>query len=183
MWLATTLGFFSATVSPDDRSKFQIRARERGDLEGLCGCLGIGAPVLETRNADYRYRIIVEPEMFTTILTELARGIDYTNFKDAVKHTEGQAHKVGAYTRVWQIMREFQPGAEPPAKDPWDPFALSSKEEHYETPGSRKKNPEAIKNPKARKPRQALAPLQKAVAKLVCPECQGNHHFSACPTR
>lgn len=193
MWLATTIGFFSATVSAEDPSKIQIRARERKDLETLKDVLGLGAEVLETPRADYRYRVIIEPEQFPRILEALAAMVDYSNFKDAVKANPDQAHKVHAYHRVWATMKQFQPvDAEAPGEfDLWGHSAAAI--EHRNAPegplegmsmmmGSPEcrdrrpavaKGAKVLSNPKARKKKQTG----------VCPECGGDHHFTDCPLR
>lgn len=108
MWLFTTLGFFSCTRSAEEPDKFQIRAREKTDLQGLIASLGIPGELIETPRADYRWRIIVDPETFKAVVAELVRRIDYTNFKDAVHHAENQERKAGPYMRVWATLKGLQ---------------------------------------------------------------------------
>lgn len=175
MWLATRLGFFSITVSSDDATKMQIRAREKGDLQSLCAVLGIGEEIRETPRADYRYRIIVEPEAVPRLVASMVKMIDYTNFKHSLEGTD-QAHKLGAYTRVWAIMKAFQPGDDGPRPlseahadyvntddlFPRDEF----RPEPFSVPCTDKRPAVArgkavLHNPKAKAPRKALKPLRR----------------------
>lgn len=117
MWIFTRSGFFSVTRSIDDPSQMQIRARVRTDLENLCANFGLGARILDTPAADYRYRVIVPPETVVNLFTMLAQTIDYSNFKQAVHDTPGQEDKAGPYMRVWATMAALQP-TPPHSRDP-----------------------------------------------------------------
>lgn len=108
MWLFTTLGFFSCTRSAQDEAEYQIRARLEGDIRGLCEALHIPARIIETPDADYRWRIIVDRETFGAIIAELAERVNYSNFKDAVHQMPGQESKGHPYLQVWSILRNLQ---------------------------------------------------------------------------
>lgn len=185
MWLATTIGFFSITVSSDDATKMQIRARERQDLDTLITVMGLCAAIRETPAADYRYRVIIEPEALPRILATMAKLIDYTNFKHAVAENPDQCHKVPAYTRVWAIMKTLQPpdvgvsaevtnwgpiGAEdlfPRDEFRPEPFSVPDLEKPAVARGGRK----ALDNPKARKQGERHKPLKTFLRE--CNQCQG----------
>lgn len=111
MWLFTTLGFFSCTRSKDEPDKIQMRARERGDLENLVEVFGISSEIIETRGADYRWRLIVTETTFQNTVRELAKRVDYSNFKDEVHSTPGQERKASPYLRVWSAMAGLQDGS------------------------------------------------------------------------
>ncbi len=110
MWIFSTLGFFSCTRSAEDFETFQIRARVRGDLENLIHEMGLQVRVLETPNADYRYRLLVDQATFRAIVAELVERVNYSNFKNEVHDTPGQESKAGPYLRVWSAMASLQDG-------------------------------------------------------------------------
>lgn len=109
MWLFTTMGFFSATRSAVEPDKFQIRARVRNDLVCLMDTLGFFETILETPEADYRYRIIVDPETFGQICAALPDQVTYTNFKGAMAQFPEQKAKLPALHDVWAVMQRLQP--------------------------------------------------------------------------
>lgn len=112
MWLFTKYGFYSVTVSRDDPAKMQIRARAKKDLERLVDFaekLGWKpgehySEILETKNADYRWRIICTPSQWAAIADGLAWDIDYSNFKNEIK--DGFRHRL--YEKIWHTMLELQ---------------------------------------------------------------------------
>lgn len=116
MWVFSTTGFFSITVSADDPTVMQVRARERGDLEALIALTGIDAEILETPAADYRFRIIVHAHAVGGLLMTLGNEITYCNFKAAIAKTPAQAHKEAGLHRIWDIHRSWQPSARQPAE-------------------------------------------------------------------
>ncbi len=68
MWIASTLGFFSVVCARKDSSRGEIdpdrvmiRARLRQHIDALRGRFSelLKCDILETANADYRFRIIV----------------------------------------------------------------------------------------------------------------------------
>lgn len=124
MWLFTTLGFFSCTRSAQDPELFQIRAREKGDLVGLINTLGVTCELMETRHTDYRWRVLVSEDQFHAIIQELAKRIDYSNFKQAVHDTPGQETKSGPYLRVWSAMKTLQDGQHGHVPPAWDAGTL-----------------------------------------------------------
>lgn len=103
MWLMTKHGFYSIVQrSPD---LFHVRARERQDLENLINRVPLpDARIVETREADYAYRLIADHKTVLAILDFLGTTVDYPNFKDRIHATPDQRHK--PYNRVWQVMAD-----------------------------------------------------------------------------
>lgn len=88
-----------------------VRARVRRDLENLIAKARIETtPILRTPENDYQWRIVVNEGGLAHIFGALMDTISYSNFKDAVKHTPNQAHKVGPYMTIWGAMARVQPG-------------------------------------------------------------------------
>jgi len=116
MWLFTRHGFYSVTRSINEPDKLQIRARAKGDLERLAGFMvtrdqpvaqGTAKDlqkIIETPDADYRWRVIVTPDTWQIIAVELMADIVYHNFKNEIR--DNQRHN--DYTRVWGIMNSVQ---------------------------------------------------------------------------
>jgi hypothetical protein len=109
MWLFTTSGFFSAVTDKQDPQQIQIRARSRKDLEAVVAitaraCMS-KAKIIETPEADYRYRVVVHRTEFLTIMIELASEVTYQNFKDAAT-AAGQGDK--PLMTVWSAMARYQ---------------------------------------------------------------------------
>ena len=115
MWLFTPHGFFSITRTRLNPSQMQIRARSRKHLENLQkhftpdeGICLLGQ-ILETPDADYRYRIIAEPATVQILLAKLAEEIDYPNFKNEChgKHPDDTKYH-NALHEIWGTMYELQ---------------------------------------------------------------------------
>lgn len=116
MWLFTRYGFYSVTVSVQDRTKMQVRARASKDLENLLNVAdeyGIrlhvkNGGVIETKNSDYRYRLIINREEWPALAHALAGDVDYSNFKGQIK--DNTRHSL--YEDVWRTMLSLQYQAE-----------------------------------------------------------------------
>lgn len=97
-----------------------VRARVEDDLKRLLARIKTRYPdtdlkrwkveIIETKRADYRYRLIIPRHVWSWYLTLVADEIDYTNVKDtlAPMKTEGPRHK--AMMSVWSAMYALQPG-------------------------------------------------------------------------
>ena len=110
MWLFTKYGFFSVIKRkhrPQDKD-YQVRGRERNDLENLRKVLHIEEPVLETPRGDYRYRILVDKEQLHQLMYTLVEELDYENFKKTMSSYPDQKQKMEAYNEVWGIMYDHQ---------------------------------------------------------------------------
>ncbi len=106
MWLATQHGFFSIVQKESDL--YFIRARVRQDLLNLLEVSGLDLEIQEWQAADYRYRIFVDFETLLEVMVQLTARLDYPNFKGRVYEREDQAHKLGTYHRIWELMSDLQ---------------------------------------------------------------------------
>jgi len=106
MWVVTTQGFYSVVELREDPSKVLVRARTREDMEALREQIPSLEPV-EGAGTDYRWRAVVTREQWKYAVAELAEGIDYPNFKDAVAGRQGRV-RAKTYLRVWSALRELQ---------------------------------------------------------------------------
>jgi len=103
MWLVTTIGFFSATISNVDGS-VQIRARDRQDLENLKEKYAPElSDIIETYTADYPFRALCTREEFPSILARIGADVDYSNFKDEVYKKQGEK-RARLYGDVWTTL-------------------------------------------------------------------------------
>jgi hypothetical protein len=100
MWLATPLGFVSVVQKPGD-DHLTIRARAHDDLDRLrehaCPSL---TPTITGAGTDYPYRATCSHEAWATALADIARAIDYSNFKSTVSRRQGHA-RARVYGQVW----------------------------------------------------------------------------------
>ncbi len=106
----TSLGFFSVVAHRDGEAALLVRARARGDLEALRDRHLAGHDILEGEGSDYRFRLVASRDEWARVAGELAAGIDYANFKDAVAERQGKS-RARLYSRVWQAMFALQDGA------------------------------------------------------------------------
>jgi hypothetical protein len=64
--------------------------------------------IVETGDADYRYRASVDKTAWAAVLERIAQTIDYPNFKSAVAEIDGNNEYCHALHRVWEVMYELQ---------------------------------------------------------------------------
>lgn len=108
MWLFTRLGFFSVVANRDNPGYLLVRARMPGDLEALKSRhLPELGPIAETPERDYRFRASVGNKPFAAAVGRIAEDITYTNFKNEVKHVQGD-QRAAWYSDVWSIMYDMQ---------------------------------------------------------------------------
>ena len=109
MWLFTKHGFVSIVENLHNPETLLERARVRKDLENFVETLkaidGKDRWIAETPAADYGYRIVAEKGVVADAVAASTRGIDYSNFKNAV---HGDPSRDNAYFEVWAAMRELQ---------------------------------------------------------------------------
>ena len=106
MWLMTTRGFYSIVEDFHDRDQLLVRARVREDL-GAVADLVPGLEVEETPERDYRFRASVARDVWASAVAQLAREIDYPNFKNAVAERQG-VDRAHVYGDVWATLLELQ---------------------------------------------------------------------------
>ena len=114
MWVFTRYGFFSAVCAERDgegdvadRDRIVLRARVREHLEALQSRFGfqIGeAEILVGVGTDYPYRIFMDKAAWSSVSEELAREIDYRNFKNEVKAHQGPSPYLRALGDIWETM-------------------------------------------------------------------------------
>jgi hypothetical protein len=102
MWIFLNDGFFSIVESYEDKSKFLVRARIKGDLERVFG----DHEVLETPYNDYRFRMILDKKYVTNIIANRIENIDYSNFKNSISPKLESLKS--ACSKVWRVMFETQ---------------------------------------------------------------------------
>lgn len=107
MWIASKFGWFSIVKKADG---WHVRARVRQDLENLirAGDLVKAWKIIETPEADYRYRFIVGKVGIGRVFDALNRSIDYPNFKSKISATEDQRDKLYEYGQIWGMMAQLQ---------------------------------------------------------------------------
>jgi hypothetical protein len=115
MWLFTKLGFFSVVEDRNDRRRVQVRARVREDIEAVAKLVAskasVDAEILETPDADYRFRILITKAAWAKVGKTLTADIDYPNFKGRVLSGMRDRNRSDAYHTVWEAMRELQESA------------------------------------------------------------------------
>jgi hypothetical protein len=110
MWLVTDRGFYSVVDKGDRPGYLCVRARVRADLESLFEfepLAGYAGDVIETGDSDYRFRVYFTREDWVSASAELARQIDYPNFKSAVKQRQGR-DRADTYLNVWNDLNKLQ---------------------------------------------------------------------------
>lgn len=109
MWLMIPGGFFSIVQKPEDieDGMLTIRARVASDLKVLRKYIPKMGKITESENSDYRYRVRVKKENFAEALGNIAKAIDYSNFKDEVLTVQGQ-ERANTYMGVWSALRSLQ---------------------------------------------------------------------------
>jgi len=108
MWVICARGFYSVVENRNRAGELLVRARVREDLEALRDLLP-GVDVEETPERDYRFRVSVPHEDWALAVAELAREIDYPNFKDAVAERQGR-ERAHVYSGVWGTLLALQQG-------------------------------------------------------------------------
>ena len=107
MWLLTTIGLYSVVAQRDDPDLMIVRARTRGDIEGLSNRYLPVGEIDEETGTDYPFRIFVARDEFERAAAALARDIDYDNFKNAVAARQGHG-RADLYHDVWALLRRLQ---------------------------------------------------------------------------
>lgn len=118
MWIFSTLGFYSAVRIVRDgklTNQVMVRARVRRHLDNLFAAYPAllcrtTEPVMETPNADYRYRIIIKLTQWKRLAENLAGAVDYPNFKNDAMLTPawGGSAERAALHNVWAEMHTVQ---------------------------------------------------------------------------
>lgn len=110
MWVFSRYGFYSVVRKPSDGGNdvYHLRARVREDLERLKKAAGISGEIIESKFADYRFRLLLSKEELDRVMLVLADSVDYPNFKDEVAKQAGQRDRLNSYARIWAEMARLQ---------------------------------------------------------------------------
>jgi hypothetical protein len=101
MWICLSDAFVSIVAIPKEPDYLMVRARRHNHLRRL---FPDGHIITTPEPADYRYRVIVDREEVTKLLTERVEKINYTNFKDSVE--DDDLHDL--YLEMWFDHSKFQ---------------------------------------------------------------------------
>ena len=101
MWVCSKYGFYSIVQSGKD---IQVRGREEVDLKNLVRACQLNKKIIETEQADYRFRVIVTPRELEDIMLTLADSVDYPNFKSMIDTRPDQKNK--PYHDVWGVLAD-----------------------------------------------------------------------------
>ena len=127
MWIFTVHGFFSIVKTNDGTGLMMIRARAEKHLINLMAAVGISSPILVQTGSDYAFRIKVPQDLWAEIATDLAKEVEWNNFKSEVsKRPTGERQGRAGYPyldwlhRIWEGGFALQtiPARKEPAKKP-----------------------------------------------------------------
>lgn len=150
MWIFDTrIGFFSTVKDnqiegnvlvrfrdPKHGAAFIKLAKARGEWPTASGKPPRTFKLKETPVADYRWKCSVPHAVYSAIVTELAEGIDYTNFKGRCSAKNSPRHIQDMHadqSRVWGVMNSHQRDVlNPPAPRPPAPARRFADDEFYQ---------------------------------------------------
>ena len=107
MWVFRNDAFVSLVQDRDMPDQLWARARVEGHLEAFFRDCIIGE-VIETPDADYRYRLAVDRGTVKSALIEAVNDIDYENFKNSIAKTPRGNRYHDALLDVWRAMFGLQ---------------------------------------------------------------------------
>jgi hypothetical protein len=100
MWVFMNNAFLSIVADRNDQDCLLVRARFAKDIKAVFP----EAEVMETPDADYRFRALLPRTFVSARLAYAVNQIDYPNFKGSVL----QNWRHDLYMKVWQIMFKAQ---------------------------------------------------------------------------
>ena len=100
MWICTNKSFLSIVADRHSQDNLLVRARVDGHIENVFP----QAKVFTMRDADYRYRALINRQEVQRVMAEQIQAIGYDNFKNSVENQE--LHD--AYLRIWRVMYALQ---------------------------------------------------------------------------
>ena len=92
--------FLSIVADRNNPDRLLVRSRFRDDINAIFP----GAAVMETPDADYRFRAFLPRSLVSSRLLDVVGNIDYPNFKDSV--FEDWRHDL--YFKIWRILYDAQ---------------------------------------------------------------------------
>lgn len=117
MWIATTLGFFSAVCArkgagkgqPVDPNTIMVRARQRRHLQNLIDAFeDLSGVEIREGGTDYFCRMFVPKDTWAGILCTLASDTDYDNFKSAAHRDGADAPYLDFLHSTWGVGMRMQ---------------------------------------------------------------------------
>lgn len=111
-------------MSPVKKGHMQLRARTKADMTKLIKAFPEQlkqAKIIETNQADYRWRIVMTPSKWIVLAMKLAEDIDYGNFKNAAAANGIDTHP---HHEVWAIMMDEQRRERRMEQESWQREAL-----------------------------------------------------------
>ncbi|MCA9617293.1 MAG: hypothetical protein KC586_31240 [Myxococcales bacterium] len=101
----TTFGFYSV-VQKDGDEHLTVRARCEADLDALRARVPTLGATDRKSGTDYPVRARISRADFALAMSDLARALDYSNFKSAVarRHGHERAH---TYGKVWSALLDI----------------------------------------------------------------------------
>lgn len=112
MWIFTTNGFASVVANQREEGGFLVRFRS--EIDGLNFIREAYAnharkpKLLTNTDSDYRWRVVVRPNILGNYLLDTLDKLTYPNFKSAVHECPDQENKGKAYMEVWSAMMGVQ---------------------------------------------------------------------------
>ncbi|PSL05655.1 hypothetical protein [Cecembia rubra] len=103
MWIASKDGFVSIVQHRDLMDTLMVRARVKMDLLSLF----TEERILETPDADYRFRVLVPKREMAAIFAEKIKEITYPNFKNEIAQIQSQRDKFSVYHKIWKLMWDY----------------------------------------------------------------------------
>ena len=102
MWLFTSKSFLSVVADKENPTgdRLLVRSRIAGDIEEVFP----DANIMETCNADYRFRAWVSREKVNKAISEYVQNLNYINFKNSVEDQD----RIRPLMGVWNTMYEYQ---------------------------------------------------------------------------
>lgn len=110
MWIFSKYGFFSVTQHAKRRDNIQIRARTEQDLIDLKQAFPMldRSPIIETKDADYQWRLVIARWKWEAVAAKLTADIDYGNFKGKMATIPTQRNKMDLLHAVWHLHHDYQ---------------------------------------------------------------------------
>ncbi len=110
MWIFKNDAFVSIVQDRIMPDQLWVRARVKGDLERFFGeeLKELGLTVVETNDADYRFRVTTDRLIVENLVAEAVNSIDYDNFKSSIADDKEGDRRHTAYMGVWSTMLRYQ---------------------------------------------------------------------------
>ncbi len=109
MWTFTTRGFFSTVLNGQRPGYVLLRFRHPQHAQNVLAFAydrrpGKRPPIVETPQADYRWKFSLKREHYEDMMQRFAAEMDYTNFKGACHHLDADNELMA----VWGAMLRLQ---------------------------------------------------------------------------